>query len=77
VQAGSAAFDDDAALVRSIEGGQTSGSIREVVDGSVEVVERHGDAALVRYATGAESEPASALLVKGEAGWRIRDYLVG
>jgi hypothetical protein len=23
----------------------------------------------------ADSEPASVLLMKGEAGWRIRDYL--
>lgn len=55
-----------------------------------ELVERLGDSALVRLAEaasatptiatsatpGPHTEPASLLLVKGEAGWRIRDVIV-
>jgi len=41
-----------------------------------EVAQRWGEAALVRVEPGPEgspdSEPASLLLVRGEAGWRIR-----
>jgi len=40
---------------------------------AVELVQRLGDSALVFLGPG--TEPASLLLVKGEAGWRIRDYL--
>ncbi|WP_226655019.1 hypothetical protein [Leifsonia sp. LS1] len=43
---------------------------------SAEVTQRWGDAALVRIvpdaASGADSEPASLLLLRNEAGWRIR-----
>ena len=76
-QAGSAALDDDAAVIRSIESGESTGLDLVLDETSIEIVERHGDAALLRYGTGADSEPASVLLVKGEAGWRIRDYLAG
>lgn len=76
-QSGSAAMDDDVALIRSVEAGATTGATAAVDAASVTVVERHGDAALVSYTHTANSEPASALLVKGEAGWRIRDYLAG
>ena len=73
VQQGSAAMDDDVALIRSIEKGDGGELALEVHD--VSMVERMGDAALVSYAT-AKGEPASALLVKGEAGWRIRSYVL-
>jgi len=76
-QSGSAALDDDAALIRSIEKGETAGVIAIVDTASITLVERHGDAALLSFTAGEKSEPASALLVKGEAGWRIRDYLTG
>ena len=39
------------------------------------LVQRMGDSALISLAPG--TEPASLLLLKGEAGWRIRDYLAG
>jgi serine/threonine protein kinase len=39
------------------------------------LVQRMGDSALILLAPG--TEPASLLLLKGEAGWRIRDYLAG
>jgi hypothetical protein len=37
------------------------------------IVERWGDSVIVALAP--HSEPASLLLLKGEAGWRIRDYI--
>lgn len=76
-QSGSAALNDDAALIRSIERAETTGIVADVEAASIVLVERHGDAALVSYELGEKREPASALLVKGEAGWRIRDYLAG
>ena len=76
VQSGSAAMDDDVALIRAIEAGTTSGSLAGDAM-AFTLVERNGDAALVSYTTGPNSEPASVLLVKGEAGWRMRDYVAG
>jgi eukaryotic-like serine/threonine-protein kinase len=77
VQPGSAALDDDAALIRAIQGGSADGSLVADIPRDVVLVERHGDAALIAYSIGQESAPASVLLLKGEAGWRIRDYLDG
>jgi len=74
-QSGSAALDDDVQLIRSIEAGETTGVLASPSAGSIQLSERHGDVALLAYSVGQESEPASVLLAKGEAGWRIRDYL--
>lgn len=74
LQQGSAAMDDDVALIQSIERGDGGEAVLEA--SAVALVERMGDAALVGYVA-RNGEPASALLVKGEAGWRIRSYVVG
>lgn len=74
LQQGSAAMDDDIALIQSIEKGAGGEAVLEARNVILE--ERMGDAALVGY-TGINGQPASALLVKGEAGWRIRSYLSG
>ena len=74
-QSGSAALDDDVQLIRSIEAGETTGMVVTRSEGTIALTERHGDVALLTYSVGQESEPASVLLAKGEAGWRIRDYL--
>jgi hypothetical protein len=70
-QRGSAALEADRQLVRDIldGGAQVTLPSTEAAD----LVQRLGDSALVSL--GPDSEPASVLLVKGEAGWRIRDYL--
>ena len=70
-QAGSAALDDDRALIASIAAGEQPGALPTIRDPVL--VQRLGDSALVSL--GPDSEPASLLLVKGEAGWRIRDYV--
>lgn len=74
-QPGSSALADDQALVRSLQAGAESPSIFEVDAAQVTIDERLGDSAILRLGDVADSEPASILLMKGEAGWRIRDYL--
>ena len=41
----------------------------------VRLEERLGDSALVSLGDVTDSEPASLIMMKSEAGWRIRDYL--
>ena len=91
-QPDSGALRDDREAVRAAQqGGELSDPLvpdgRELAP---ELVERLGDSALVRLTekasdastpalgstTGPPREPASLLLVKGEAGWRIRDVIV-
>lgn len=73
-QAGSAALDDDRrALLAMRDGGEGSPASVELV--RVRVVERLGDSALVEL--GPETAPASLLLMRSEAGWRIRDWVAG
>lgn len=68
---GSAALDDDRETLRAIvdEGAQP---VLPTASGAT-VVERLGDSVLIDL--GPDGRPASVLLMKGEAGWRIRDYL--
>jgi hypothetical protein len=74
-QRDSAALDADREVVRSMLKGGAPPSLPVVDPEHVRLVQRLGDSALVSL--GPDSEPASVLLVKGEAGWRIRDYLAG
>jgi hypothetical protein len=74
-QQASAALAADQALVSSVQSGEAGAVALAVGEGDVTVTERLGNSALLRIADGANSEPASILLMKGEAGWRIRDYL--
>ena len=74
LQQGSAAMADDVAVIHSIEKGDGGEAVLDASD--ITLTERMGDAALVSYAA-TNGEPASALLVKGEAGWRIRSYVRG
>lgn len=71
-QPGSAALADDQQLIRAL---QVDGSTRpELFVGELAVSERLGGAALVTV-TSENAEPASILVVRSEAGWRIRDYV--
>jgi len=75
LEPGSSALDRDAALIRAIQdGGETSDALA-LTSPQPSLVERLGDSALVSL--GADSKPASVLLMKGEAGWRIRGYVDG
>lgn len=75
---GSTALESDTAVVRAVQGGGEQAADSEFAAGEPVLVQRLGDSALVSLGNPAEagtSKPASALLMKGEAGWRIRDYL--
>ncbi len=72
-EASSAAFSSDAAAVQRVQQG---GEARPASSGSaLALVERLGDTALV--SVGGTSNPASVLMIRTEAGWRIRDFLDG
>ena len=71
LQQDSAAMADDVALIRSIERGDGGTARIEPVE--ITIAERLGDAALLNYLD--NSEPASVLVIKTEAGWRIRSYV--
>jgi hypothetical protein len=82
-QEGSAALDGDRQVIRSLQEKGTATRERSLTDATVELSQRLGDSALltVTAATGPAtteakedtSEPTSLLLIKSEAGWRIRD----
>ena len=72
VQAGSAAYDDDVALIRAVqEGGEYP--TEAIAPGDPVLVERLGDSVLLDLPAG--SEPASILLLRTTNGWRIRGIL--
>ena len=73
-EAGSGALEDDRAAIRKTQQG---GELPDPLEGASgagvpELIERLGDSALVRLGDAAS---ASLLLVKSEAGWRIRDVI--
>ena len=75
-QQGSQALDVDVAIVRGIQDGGEIPDDATIPVGEITLVERLGDTALLDVdAKGADSEPASVLVIRTEAGWRIRDYL--
>ncbi|MEO5919589.1 MAG: protein kinase [Pseudolysinimonas sp.] len=70
-EGGSAASEADREALRAmLEGGDAPPSLHLA---TATLTERLGGSALVEL--GPDSDPASVLLMKGEAGWRIRDYL--
>ena len=81
-QAGSAALTADQQLIRSIQTGSSmpADSSAPLLEGPWEFVidEQLGGAALVSVSVSVsrpDSTPASILMIRSEAGWRIRDYL--
>ena len=72
-QQASQAFDTDAELISGIQAGGEIPDAAAIDYSAITLVERLGDTALLGL--GRNSKPASVLVIKGEAGWRIRDYL--
>ena len=69
-------MDADRDVILMIQSGGEATATRWSIDSQPSewvVVERLGGTALIRL--GPESTAASLLLMKGEAGWRIREYL--
>jgi hypothetical protein len=74
-ESGSGLLADDTALIRAIRsGGEIPETAKLAADAPI-LVQRLGDSALVNVAP--DSKPASALLIRGEAGWRIRSFETG
>jgi hypothetical protein len=74
-EASSGAYLADAAAIRQLQAGGETKSSAIITAGAPKLVERLGDTVLIDL--GAESNPASVLMIKTEAGWRIRDFLSG
>ena len=75
VHAGSSAQRDDETLIRSLDAGEVASDRWSDVDlASVSVIDEYGGAALVALVT-SDGEPAPILVMRTEAGWRIRSYL--
>jgi len=71
-QAGSAALDVDRAGIAALRAGEEARLPSAAASGA-RVVETLGDGVLIEL--GPETAPASLLLMRGEAGWRIRDWI--
>ena len=76
VQPDSAAAAADRALIRDIQTGKELPTSWGVESDEVILEERLGDSAIVSLGDTADDQPTSLLLMKVEAGWRIRDYLM-
>ena len=74
-QVGSSALDDDQRLIRTLQDGAETPHAFLVDSAQVTLVERLGDTALLDLADAGDTNPASVLMMRTEAGWRIRDYL--
>jgi hypothetical protein len=74
-QPGSAALAADQSLVRGLQSGAELPASWGIDRSRLSITERLGDSALIEISDPLDSEPASILLMKGEAGWRVRDYL--
>jgi hypothetical protein len=71
----SGALADDSSLIRALQAGGEISASSTVTAPKPTLVERLGDSALV--ALGQKSDPASALMIRTEAGWRIRGFVSG
>ncbi|WP_394768151.1 hypothetical protein [Lacisediminihabitans sp.] len=74
-QAGSAAIEADENLIRTAQ--QDRRKPVPLAADHAELVQRLGDSAMVRIVGADGAPPASLLLVRGSAGWRIRDIAPG
>ena len=78
---GSSALRDDSALILAIRSGGEIPATAELTAPEPQLVERLGDSALVSLVSlvslGRHGDPASALMIRSKAGWRLRSYLSG
>ena len=73
-QPGSAILERDADAIRLGQMGEESAPIR-VADATLELVEELGDAVLISVSVEPDAASASLLIVRSDAGWRIRELL--
>jgi hypothetical protein len=74
-QAGSTALAADQSVVRTLQSGAEVPPPLIVTAAQVELTERLGDSAILALSDVPDSAPTTVLVMKGSAGWRIRDYL--
>jgi hypothetical protein len=76
-QQGSAALSSDLLALQGMQGGGEVPPRVTEQPWRVQLVQRLGGSALMRafFGTRANSKPAPILVMRTEAGWRIRDYL--
>lgn len=74
-EASSSAYSQDAELIEQLQGGSEIPKTAIVAASEPVLVEMLGASALVSL--GPKGNPASVLMIKDEAGWRIRGYLTG
>jgi eukaryotic-like serine/threonine-protein kinase len=74
-EASSAAFTADSGAIQQIQGGGEIPQPAPTAGAVLALTERLGDTALI--SVGGQSSPASILVIRTKAGWRIRDYLSG
>ncbi|QAV69552.1 hypothetical protein ESZ53_03300 [Salinibacterium sp. UTAS2018] len=73
----SPAFAADSAAIEAVLAGAELSTDSAFDAATATVTQRLGDSVLFQFETpGDKSEPASLLLVKGEAGWRVRSYVL-
>ncbi len=81
-QAGSAVIEADRDLVRRLKGGTPLPAEATLAGFTPRLVQQLGDSAIIQLvgADGSavsDTSPAPLLLVRNEAGWRIRDLALG
>jgi hypothetical protein len=74
-QRGSSSWDNDSHLIRSLQEGAAPAGDATLVDETFVLTERLGDSALLTTKTSTGETAQSVLVMKGESGWRIRDFL--
>lgn len=74
-QANSSALAEDQQLIRSLQAGAESSPVTVLDSSRLSVTESLGDTVIIGIELPADGEPASVLMMRSEAGWRIRDYL--
>jgi len=76
-QANSSALEDDGYLIRSLQGGRAADASSTFSGAEAVLSERLGDSALLTVQGGEPpvAEGTALLIVKGQSGWRIRDFL--
>lgn len=72
--AGTPAYVNDAALIEAVLGGAELPTDAVFDPSRGEKKQELGDSVLFEFLNDDTSKPASVLLVKGEAGWRLRSY---
>ncbi len=76
-QQGTSSHEDDSHLIRALKDGAGRPASGLSTTATFVLAERLGDSALLTTQPTADDMPLAVLLMKGESGWRIRDFPTG